>query len=70
MKIPKGTQSGHIIRLRNKGAKRIGSGSYGDQFVTIDVVVNEHPTRKEKKLLYDLAEEEEKLKQKLQERLK
>lgn len=69
MKIPKGVQSGHIIRLRNKGAKRVGTSSVGDQFVTINVIVNEHPSRKEKKLLAELAREEETLKQRLQKNL-
>lgn len=62
LKIPKGVQHGHTIRLRNKGLRRVGTSSIGDQYVIINIVVNEHPSRREKKILEELAQEEEDLK--------
>ena len=37
-KIPAGTQSGTVFRLRNKGIVSLGEKGHGDQFVTVNVV--------------------------------
>lgn len=42
MKVPAGTQSGHVFRLRGKGVPRGEGGEPGDQHVTVRV---ETPTR-------------------------
>lgn len=56
MKIPSGTQSGRIFRLRGKGVADLRGGLRGDQLVR---VVVETPTKlgaKEKKLLKEFAQ--------------
>jgi molecular chaperone DnaJ len=39
MKVPPGTQSGQVFRLREKGITQIDGGGRGDQFVTVRVAV-------------------------------
>ena len=54
LKIPAGTQSGAIFRLRGKGIKsRRGSG---DHLVTVTVLVPQRLTKKQKQLLEDWEE--------------
>lgn len=54
LKIPSGTQSGAIFRLRGKGIKsRRGSG---DHLVTVTVLVPQKLTRRQKQLLEDWEE--------------
>jgi len=56
MKVPKGTQSGKIFRLKQKGVPNLFSGSgKGDQFVRITVDVPERLTDEQKKLLKEFA---------------
>ncbi|MFH1175309.1 MAG: molecular chaperone DnaJ [bacterium] len=55
MKIPAGTQSGEIFRLRGRGIP--SRGSRGDQFVEIKVATPKRLSRKAKKLLEELEEE-------------
>lgn len=57
LKIPSGTQSGKVFRMRGKGVKNINSSSHGDQFVTANVVTPAKLTKKEKELFKQLAEE-------------
>ncbi|MDP3970927.1 MAG: molecular chaperone DnaJ [bacterium] len=56
LKIPAGTQSGKVLKLRGKGAPAIGSSQRGDHLVTIVVKTPTKPSRKEKKLLKELAD--------------
>ena len=51
MKIPPGTQSGKIFRLRGKGVYDSRSSLKGDQLVEVYVEVPSHLTREEKKEL-------------------
>jgi len=53
IKIPEGTQSGSVFRLRNKGIVSLGERGRGDQFVTVNVVV---PTKltKEQRQAFEL----------------
>lgn len=57
MKLPPGTQSGKIFRLRGKGIPVFGGAGKGDQLVTIVVEVPSRVTRKQRKLITELAEE-------------
>ena len=52
VKIPEGTQSGTVFRLRNKGIVSLNERGRGDQFVTVNVVI---PTKisKEQRLLFE-----------------
>lgn len=56
MKVPAGTQSGDVIRLRGKGAPRLNSKMVGDQMVTIKVVTPKHLNSKQRDALRQFAE--------------
>lgn len=56
MKIPSGTQSGEIFRIKGEGIPELGrSGSRGDQLVTIIVSVPKSPTREQRRIIEDLG---------------
>lgn len=56
MKIPQGTQSGKIFRLRGKGIPSLFSaGGRGDQMVRVSVDVPERLTDEQKRLLKEFA---------------
>jgi len=56
MKIPAGTQSGEIFRIKSKGVPRLQSVGRGDHMVTVQVVVPTKLSKEEKKLIEKLAE--------------
>ncbi len=56
MKIPPGTQSGKVFRLRGKGIPVYGGYGKGDELVTVVVEVPKSITRKQRKLITELAE--------------
>ncbi|NLL42853.1 MAG: molecular chaperone DnaJ [Firmicutes bacterium] len=55
LRIPEGTQSGKVFRLRNKGMKDIRGPGRGDQLVKVRVVTPEKLTSKQKELLREFA---------------
>lgn len=56
MKIPSGTQSGEIFRIKEKGVPELGrSGRRGDQLVTIIVDIPKNPTREQKRIIEELG---------------
>ncbi len=55
MKIPAGTQSGKIFRLRNKGMPDLHGGSPGDQYVRVMIQVPTRISPEQKKLLEEFA---------------
>jgi molecular chaperone DnaJ len=56
MKIPEGTQSGQIFRIKGEGVPQLGrSGNRGDQMVTIIVDIPKNPNREQKKIIEDLG---------------
>jgi molecular chaperone DnaJ len=55
MKLPVGTQSGRIFRLRGKGLPVFGGYGKGDQLVKILVEVPENLTERQRELLEQLA---------------
>jgi len=57
MKLPAGTQSGRMFRLRGKGIPVFGGAGKGDQLVMVMVEVPEKINRRQRKLLEELAEE-------------
>lgn len=57
MKVPPGTQSGKLFRLRGKGIEVLGGAGKGDQLVQIVVEVPENISRKQRKLIEELAAE-------------
>jgi molecular chaperone DnaJ len=58
LKIPSGTQSGTILKVKNKGVPHINDSSRrGDLLITVRVVVPQKLSKKEKELLKQLASE-------------
>lgn len=55
LKIPAGTQSGSIFRIKNKGMPILGGRGRGDLFVGASVVTPKSLTREQRKLLEQLA---------------
>jgi molecular chaperone DnaJ len=58
LKIPAGTQTGTIFRLKGKGIKDIENGSYGDEYIKVNVRIPKKISRKQRKLFEELREEE------------
>jgi len=56
VKVPAGSQSGAVFRLRGKGLPDLGSGRRGDQHVVMRVVVPTHLTGEQRKLLEKFAQ--------------
>ena len=56
LKIPEGTQSEAVFRLRGKGIQSLNGGSRGDQFVTVSVQTPKGLNSEQKELLRQLAE--------------
>ena len=54
IKIPAGTQSGTVLRLKGKGVKDLRSDNYGDQMVRVDVKIPTKLSSKEKDLYEQL----------------
>ena len=57
MRIPAGTQSDTVFRLRGKGAHILGSKNRGDEKVRVIVSIPKKLNDKAKKLFYELAQE-------------
>jgi molecular chaperone DnaJ len=57
MKIPAGTQSGRVFRLRGKGLPVFGGYGKGDQLVRVLVEVPEKVSPRQRELITQLAEE-------------
>jgi molecular chaperone DnaJ len=55
LKIPAGTQTGSVFRLRNKGIVSLGERGHGDQFVAVNVVIPTKLTKEQRELFEDLA---------------
>ena len=57
MRVPPGTQSGKVFRLRGKGIPVYGGYGKGDQLVTVVVEVPREVSRRQRKLISELAQE-------------
>ena len=60
LRIPMGTQTGTVFRLKGKGMPQLGGRGKGDLFVSVSVVTPTSLTREQRKLLEQLAEVETK----------
>jgi molecular chaperone DnaJ len=56
IKVPEGTQTGTVFRLKNRGIKSLEGRGTGDQFVTVRVVTPTQLRREQKDLLRQFAE--------------
>jgi DnaJ-class molecular chaperone len=54
LKVPPGTQSGSLIRIKGKGILNL-RGVAGDHFVRVKIQIPEHPSQEEKKLYEQLG---------------
>lgn len=55
LKIPEGTQSGTIFKLKEKGITRLHNRGLGDQYVKVMVKIPNTITKKQKQILEDLG---------------
>ena len=60
LKIPMGTQTGTVFRLKGKGMPVLGGRGRGDLFVSVTLITPTTLTREQRKLLEQLAEVENK----------
>jgi molecular chaperone DnaJ len=58
LKIPAGTQTGTIFRLKGKGIKDIEHGGHGDEYIKVIVRTPEKLSKKQKELFEELKEGE------------
>jgi molecular chaperone DnaJ len=56
VKVPAGTQSGHLFHLRGKGLPRVNASGTGDMHVRVQVWTPDSVGDEERKLLIKLAE--------------
>lgn len=56
MKVPAGTQSGEVFRIKGEGVPFLDRRGKGDQLVKIIVDVPKHPSREQKELIEKLKE--------------
>lgn len=56
LNIPAGTQHGHTFRLRGKGIQNVRQAGRGDQYVTVQVVMPNKVTDRQRQLLRELGE--------------
>ncbi|MFA5420625.1 MAG: molecular chaperone DnaJ [Patescibacteria group bacterium] len=54
LKIPNGTQSGTVFKIKGKGIKKLRGIGEGDHFVEVTVVIPKSISRKDKKMLEQL----------------
>lgn len=54
LRIPEGTQSGSVFRLRGKGFPSVDGRGAGDLYVTVQVVIPKHLSREQRRLLESL----------------
>jgi molecular chaperone DnaJ len=59
LRVPEGTQTDTVFRLRGHGVSEIGSSRRGDLFITVQVVTPRKLSRQQRKLMEELAGEEE-----------
>lgn len=59
LKIPAGTQTGTIFRIKNQGMPNLGGRGKGDLFVAVSLVTPKTLTKEQRKLLEQLAEVED-----------
>lgn len=56
LKIPAGTQTGTVFRVKNQGMPALGGRGKGDMFVAVTIITPKTLTKEQRKLLEQLAE--------------
>lgn len=54
VKVPPGTQPGSLVRLKGKGAPRLGGSDHGEHFVRVNLQVPQNPSKQERQLYEEL----------------
>lgn len=54
VKVPPGTQPGSLVKLKGKGAPRLGGSGHGDHYVRVNLDVPQNPSKEEKQLYEEL----------------
>ena len=54
VKVPHGTQPGSLVKLKGKGAPKLGEGGFGDHYVRVNLEVPQNPSKQEKQLYEEL----------------
>jgi molecular chaperone DnaJ len=54
VKVPHGTQPGSLVKLKGKGAPRLGTTGHGDHYVRVNLEVPQNPSKQEKQLYEEL----------------
>jgi molecular chaperone DnaJ len=57
LKIPVGSQTGQVFKLKNKGILHLHGRGQGDQLVSLKVVTPESLTKKQRQLFEELAKD-------------
>lgn len=60
LRIPEGTQPDTVIRLRGKGVQQVRGTNRGDHYVRVKVIIPKNVSGKQKELLRQFAETEQK----------
>lgn len=55
-KIPAGSQTGEVFRLKSKGVPHLNRGGRGDQMVILDIVTPDSLSKKQRQLFQELAD--------------
>lgn len=56
LKIPAGTQTGAVFRLKGKGIQHLDEKSHGDEMVTVNIITPDSLTKEQRALFEKLAE--------------
>jgi molecular chaperone DnaJ len=56
VKIPAGTQAGHLVRLKGLGLPSLRGGRRGDQHVLVDIQIPAKLSREQRRLATELHE--------------
>jgi molecular chaperone DnaJ len=59
LKVPAGTQTGTIFRLKGKGIKKINSSSHGDEYIKVIVETPKKVSKKQREILNKMEKEEQ-----------
>ena len=59
LKVPAGTQTGTVFRIKGKGMPKLGGRGKGDLFVAVTLVTPKTLTKEQRKLLEQLAQIED-----------
>lgn len=57
VEIKSGTQYGEVLKFKGDGVKHISKDQKGDLFITVNIKIPTHPSKKERELYHEIARE-------------